>query len=518
MVVYTEFDSDLKEKVFVVRGAERYTHSTSCEISVVYHDNRRSYLSLDLTAEVKHHIGTSSVAFYDDDNLLGIVDISQSQSSVQFTANVDYGYHKLYAKFMGNAECLSSKSHISELTVNNPDLPDTEFVVDLYRDEVIDNYISPNVTLNSNNVALSNRQIKVYVDEVLESTRTLNGTTSLNIYSLSKGVHKIKFDFEGDEEYLASSYEFNVYVGYNILAELNRPSVVVGETVTIDVDVLSYKYGDGIIGEEITVVGFNTTGTTDDDGHASINVVVNSVVSSITIRHTRTNTTIVLPIQVVTISSIEMSASNDITFDGNDTLVSIIPRLANGASVPNLLVDVNGTDYTTDNTGLIEYTHTGNGGGLTRVTATSGGVSEYVEFEDVIRYWSTERTANWYYSKVKEITVTEMNQGLQLRTASNGTGQIYFGYSESKTQDWIFEFTVKSVTESNVGGQLLVCIHNLGRINANSRIRVQKIGNVQEFYVNDSLIVTNTNSSWFVPFLVVNGASVLIDKLKIMRL
>ena len=253
MVVSTMYDPILGEKVFVIRGAERYTHSTITSLSLDYAANRRSGFSVTFTATVQHHKSNSSVAFYDGDEILGIVNIKSSQSTVTFTTRVPYGYHKFYAKYLGNDECLSSKSAIQELTVTEPDLPTPIISFYGYNEEIFTTSLDFYASLIHNAAGLTGKTVKLYIDEALDSTITLNGATHItNEHILTPGQHTVKIVFDGDDAYLGAEREANLYVGYDVTADVDYTKVAVGEEIIVHGHVHKWT-GEPVSGRTLTV-------------------------------------------------------------------------------------------------------------------------------------------------------------------------------------------------------------------------------------------------------------------------
>jgi len=521
MVVYTQYDADLKQKVFVVRGSERYTNSTICDLEVGYVANHRSYLTLNLTATVQHHLGKSSVAFYDNNNLLGVANISQSQSTAAFSAKVDYGEHNIYAKYLGNAECLSSKSRYADLTVLEPNLPTSTLVVEGFSPQTFTHSTSFSVGLESNDVQLDDKEITIYVDDEWYSTEYSSGSMEIEITDLSNGIHTIKIVFEGDDEYLAAEYENTIWVGYDLDAMVDYQNIVSGNTVTIEAYLHDWG-GTPISGERLIVQGFSGYQTTNSDGYAKFELLITNNINRLMVSHSSSNTDEVIPISVVNISSIDMSASDTITALNNDTVVTVIPKLANGNAVPNLLVNINDVDYVTDNNGVVEYVYTGTGAGIATITASNGEVSNSIELEDVIRYWAPSKALNWNYSIVKQLSIAELTNGLQISTPKNGNGQFYFKFDEGKNCDWSLEFKVRYMTivDEFYGGQFMVCFMDTQKTKwaTGTQVKVVKQGNQTQMFIDDVQTRTSTNKVTFIPSIILTNATILITDIKLKRL
>lgn len=269
MVVSTIYDKDLNEKVFQIRDTERYTNSTQISLELGYENNHRSYVTINFTANVHKHLGKSSVVFYCDDEVVAITPISQSQSIVTGSADVEYGNHKYYAKFMGNAECLSSKSGITELEVTEPNLIKTYCtlsIAELDADNWVGNIktIAPMVMLKrkDNNNAISGKTITVTAKDHINAVEKTTTASELDLSDLFNttdwngfiGDVTLTIDFEGDEEYLGSDVELKFYAGYDFTLKAKYAKVGVGDTTPF-IASLSKPNGNAIEGAEIEFSG-----------------------------------------------------------------------------------------------------------------------------------------------------------------------------------------------------------------------------------------------------------------------
>ena len=243
MVLSILYDKELSAKVFQLRDSERYTNSTQTTLEVDYQNNRRDYISVDLTAGILKNLGKSSVAFYCDDELVNVVTCNQGTSSVATSTQVSYGYHKFYAKYLGNAQCLSSKSGVVEFEVTEPDIPKSSLSFDVtgLTNNWVETVAGATVTLShkdNNNAALTGKTVKISVNGETPSNFTIN-SASANISSLLpnnySGELTIRAEFEGDVAYLECETETKFYVGYDLSAVLKYAKIGVGDEAAVDV-------------------------------------------------------------------------------------------------------------------------------------------------------------------------------------------------------------------------------------------------------------------------------------------
>lgn len=239
MIISTIYDKDLKQKVFQVRDEERYTNSTITTISNTYVANHRSYLTVNLTASVKHHIGESSVAFYDGENYLGVVNCNSTDNSVTLTSNVGYGYHKFWAKYLGNTQCLSSKSQISELSVYEPNLPTPTMTITAGTGS----YPSLTGTLKNptTNTGIANATITILINNQTQTiTTNSNGAFSYTHSTNTAGRYIMSCSFEGNDEYLAANAETYADIGHDVTITPVYPKIAVGDTTKFKVNVRTW--------------------------------------------------------------------------------------------------------------------------------------------------------------------------------------------------------------------------------------------------------------------------------------
>ena len=253
MVLSIIYDKEIMAKVFQLRDSERYTNSTQTSLEVDFLNNRRDYVTVTLSANVLKHLDKSSVAFYCDDTLVGVTACNEGTSTVTATAHVPYGYHKYYAKYMGNAQCLSSKSGIVELEVTEPDLPKTTLgltVTGLDSSSWVSSVSGATITLSLTNYnddsSITGKSIKIYVNNDAAISYTLdnasvNLSSVLSDYNSYVGQLVVRAEFEGDAEYIGDDAEIKFYVGYNVTATPKYAKIGVGDNAVVNVQLSKYN-------------------------------------------------------------------------------------------------------------------------------------------------------------------------------------------------------------------------------------------------------------------------------------
>lgn len=245
MIISTIYDEELKEKVFQVRDEEGYTNSTKTSLAYTYVANHRSYLTVNLTASVENHLGASSVAFYDGDELLGLVSCNANNSSVSLqNIHTDYVYHKFRAEYLGNVQSLKSKSPIVEVNVLTPELPTSNLIID-------DVTYNPNqygtLTITGRLLrtggALSSKSVGIYINNELVSTQTTNSNGEFTYTETGQqdvGRYIIKCEFIGDDSYLASDRTETLDIGRNITISPLYPKIAIGDRTEVEVEVKTW--------------------------------------------------------------------------------------------------------------------------------------------------------------------------------------------------------------------------------------------------------------------------------------
>ena len=251
--VSTIYDKDLNAKVFQVRDSERYTNSTQTFLGVSYVNNRRDYVTVTLTANVEKDIGNSSVAFYCNNQLVGISKIRDADNSKAISVHVPYGYNKYYAKYLGNDQCLSSKSGVVELEINESNIPKTYLTLTLTGLDT-NNWIGSikqlgaTLTLKTvdGDVALTDKTVTVEVVGVVGVQEYTFDGASLDLSDLFNsidgfnGLTTIKVVYEGDNEYIGDEIEMAVRAGYDLSATANYPKIGAGDVTVITASLHKY--------------------------------------------------------------------------------------------------------------------------------------------------------------------------------------------------------------------------------------------------------------------------------------
>ena len=266
--ITTTYDSTLKEKVFIVKGEEAYARTTDCVLTELFTHNgeRRTdwntsldNMKLEFRIDVLRDVGASQVVLYDNDITLGVFDLDTNSHRIDLKwegadedNRIKLGYgieHNIYAKYMGNKQCLKSQSQSYEV---NESLPhsfncDLEFVGSDGVSQFTTSYdpfhprsLSPiPIEFRIKLVAereFENKNIKVYNGKTLigEYATDNNGLTEvITLSDLSDGAYKLTAIFDGSEYLAHQTNSVDISIGYIITLE-EYPSLIINqEPVTI---------------------------------------------------------------------------------------------------------------------------------------------------------------------------------------------------------------------------------------------------------------------------------------------
>ena len=427
----TIYDKDLKEKIFILKGEERYARTTDCILEEITHESgadvdpetgRRidwnthiDYMLLEFRIDVLRDIGASYVTLYDNDEVIGVYDFdtnshyidlkyedAEHDNRLRFTYEVE---HNVYAKYMGNKNCLKSKSKMYTFKEDTP-----QAYVSSITYTGLNSFYNGGTTSISFTATLvgeegyASKTLKVYDGSTLKGSFTTdsNGSASVTITGLSNGSHNIRTVFEGDEYLTASEYTQGVSIGYIIEVPEHPSYVLNNQDVEYTVFVTDYYHNsvsnvsvhtttnEGTVGSSATTgsdgvatltipnSSFNTFvqdgkliyGCVSDDGSSSIGVMTSWY----------NNASVTLTARDSIISS---NISTVLTGRVSNVNESVIVELSSNKK--------QGITYVTSTSddGSFSYPYTGEGLGDTIITASITGSSRTANIEDVLQYWNS---------------------------------------------------------------------------------------------------------------------------------
>lgn len=242
-------------KCLIVRGSEAYAHTTDVlmEVGTITKDHTDSFKATFIL-NVLRDVGSSQIAIYDNDELIKIVDWSDSSSAIEIGTNGDdirFSYnvdHNIYAKYLGNKECLPSRS---KTFVLNEEIPSNLFTSISFGESPTTSFLSTvtiPVTLVADNS--STQTLKYYIDGDTTNKQSISVTpnvaSNIVISNLSNGLHTINVEFE-ETQTLAESYN-EIRISKGATVNVSSPSILTHYQSEFD---LSFAVED-FFGNDIT--------------------------------------------------------------------------------------------------------------------------------------------------------------------------------------------------------------------------------------------------------------------------
>lgn len=397
--IYDDVGNGIKEKVFVLRGDEAYARSTNTVVTVdsTFDESNVEYFTTDVSVEVLRSLGTAPVyLFRDDEQEIGEWNVTRFQH--EFTledAQFEYGNDiKLYAKFMGNKECIFSKS---KPIIIHRDIPAThktniEVDVDSQISSIEDCYVTVSLSIGDSTTAsaLHNRDIRILVDGSYVETITTgddNYYASTTLTGLTNGIHTITAEVDRASNINSGSGSATVMKGYKLLITDYPSKFIDGKVNVVTISLTNYQ---NVPIPNATIIFNSTEYTTDTNGIATCNVtdittgtyhavyggsvsndinVVVSYPSGITITH-RDNRPF--------IGFKGISVPLVITVGGDDV-----------SNIPITITDDTTKTLTTDYNGRVTYDYVCDGVGDITVTALTSNLMNTITIEDCEIYANT---------------------------------------------------------------------------------------------------------------------------------
>lgn len=256
--IETYYDYEIHRECFRVSDTASYTHSTDTILNL---SNTAStvttYFVATFSLDVIRNVGDSKVAIYDNDTLLQIIDFNENTAKItNLTLNLNYNVeHNIEARYLGNDECLPSKSRIVPVLLEVPEsfitklsftnLPNGNAILNPSAYEEFDLLLTDN-----DDNPIEGATIKLYVDDPDEGSRWDTVSTDengmYNIYSIRDwdsshfGVHKFKAVYEPTPYHFGTEAEIEIYVGYIATLTPTKSKYIVGQTPSFEIETRRY--------------------------------------------------------------------------------------------------------------------------------------------------------------------------------------------------------------------------------------------------------------------------------------
>lgn len=488
--ITTTYDSTLKEKVFIIKGEEAYARTTDCVLTELFTNNgeRRTdwnssldNMKLELRIDVLRDVGASQVVLYDNDITLGVFDLDTNSHQIDLKYEsgtednrIELAYdieHNIYAKYMGNKQCLKSQSQSYKVFEPMPDKFKCELeFFDEYGGELPLEYdqvreIPVMVKLSSDEEDVSGETIKIYDnDELIVEYQTdssgeilfpIGGSTLI-----PQGLHKLTAVFEGTQYLESKTTRVDISVGYKVTVEECPYYVVNGEPINIVAKVESYL-GNPPFPTSIADGHFVVRGATDspieipnENGYLYFNdVVLNRQYFSVGLEVVYDADYVSEEQNVMFINDVILSLSADRTLISNN-LSSTLTATLNWGTYSEILNDIPvhfNDEVVLTTKGVATYSIDGDGSGNKTVTASVYGSSETVEIEDVYQYWSKKNGSLSISYRDRYGSTTSQSNGWKCTPNSSGRYMSQLMNFEDNNITW--EFIVKGVSKLTGIGQ-----------------------------------------------------------------
>ena len=416
------YDNNKKEQFFMVRGDERYARSTKTLLELVSTNQELFDFDAVFSVNVLRDTGDGSIVVMDNDVaipvLLNIEDNWVEFDSIPWNSQLNgltfklnhmtYDTdHNLTAKYIGNKSCSPSLSNT--VLVNIEDTHRTVPVITIESTTQYDKNttISKSITL-TNDISEElnkNQTLIVYYDNQKIGQYNTGNTgivTNVQIPSGAGGLHTLTVEFKGSNNLTPKTVTQQISVGYKL--ELTEyPSVMVHSESYEFKGILKDWFGNPKPNATVILQYLNCyepyigqwsdkeSATTNDNGE--ITITHNNLSTCNTYRRLKcsvggeTYSEQALS-NTVQASQLNIAADAPRLYKGESNMLRITTNSPYENTPIHLTGAVNETIYTGANGFVAIKTLTGEGEGTKTITATFGNLTQTINLEDYIQYWS----------------------------------------------------------------------------------------------------------------------------------
>ena len=413
-----KYDNELKKQVFVLMGDEDYARTTKTLLELGNRQDVGNGFNQYITVNVLRDKGVGTIAIYDNDVLLNVIDDWTAQDNARTILLTGLAYnieHNIVARYMGNTKCSPSTSTVIQLDVTDPNKHEATLTIDNNVQHNPQSAFTKTITVSNEFDANYNinQTIKVYFDdEELDPIVTDDEGTATVSLTADSGLHNIKFVLEESDNLLYAETSQNLSIGYNLELKSSPAVVVYDDTGTFTTKLTDW-FNNPIPNSSVNLLirhinSFDyvvDTGTTDNNGLVSLSGTKFIAYGKFS------EGTYPIPLKIrTTINSVSYTCDANITWivpDKTDlTITPSTPQLyvgevntlsiATGYSYANIPVhltgDIEDTVYTNAE-GIATKSIMGTGIGTKQITATSGKLTNSISLNDYIQYWGIGETS-----------------------------------------------------------------------------------------------------------------------------
>ena len=249
----TYYDYDIHRECFRVSDSASYVHTTDTILKLVDTEmNVINYFTATFSLDVIRNLGDGQVAIYDNEDLIELVNFNENTSKItDLTLDLNYDVpHNIVARYLGNDECLSSKSMSISLSRSVPVGFDTtlEFL-DLPEDGVISNPQSQSLTLwlrDNEGLPIEGATLLIYINDDEPFSITTDSEGQGILYAVQHlpttfGIHNLKARFDTTSHHFGSEIETTLYVGYQVTMTPTLSKYIVGQTPHFAIEAITFN-------------------------------------------------------------------------------------------------------------------------------------------------------------------------------------------------------------------------------------------------------------------------------------
>lgn len=552
----TTYDATLKEKIFVLKGEEAYARSTDCILEEVLHDGERradwntdiKAMKLEFHIDVLRDIGASYVTLYDNDDVIAVYDFDTNTHAIDLVYDettgidnrIELNYdveHHIYAKYMGNKQCLKSQS--KSYLVSEPLPTGYESSIEIEGDTLYNVDATAEFTIRFVGADYySDQEIVIYDNNTRVGTvRTdVNGEAIVTIENLVEGKHTLLARFVGTD-HLSSSEESIEYSAGAILSIIDYPSYQINaEHMDLTVKLIDYC-NNPLVGETVNTqeyilvqgqyAWFNEgTGVTDANGEAIIDTARGNITSQVLInpnyfsgrfRAIYSDMSLISDeVNINPYTGVTISLTQPSTSIGYGKSLTLTGQVSNVSEAVTVSLNQGLGTVKTDTNGNFSATYNGTGAGDITVTASISNVSSSVTFEDLWQYWKAPSTIINRDYRLRDATLTNLTNGFKLSSSSiSGSALIIDIYPSA-----LIEFTVVSIDSLALAfyPDDYSSANTVPNVKAGAKIKIVVNQDSGEVYMNDVYVTTAQVSDDTIRFGVLGtGKYMTFNDLKIKR-
>lgn len=517
----TTYSKELKEKIFILKGEEGYARTTDTLLDEILHNGERlsdwnthkEYMLLEFRIDVLRDLGASQIVLYDNDEVIGVYDFEVGTHTIEFKytsplddtrLKLEYGIeHNIYARYMGNKQCLKSTS--KKYSFYEP-IPE-RFESSISFSGLDTNYdtgddVEFTATLSAYQV--DNKTLNVYVNDTKygEVTTDVNGTASVSITDLTDDKYTISVEYMGGQYSTSASKIKDISIGY--VVEIIAHSDYVINNSPSEVSVYAHDYLDEPKITNITIEEY-TDGwgweqvsqmqSTDGNGHVTVDpayLTAKPFRAMMGSNEYYSESYTIPKYDNVTVSMnypdpVRVSTNYSSTLTGSLTNVTAPVKVSINQGVGDVMTDSNGN---------FTATYNGSSRGSITVTASVYGAEDSKIINDVIQYWKAPSgSLNVDYQTINS-GVQALSNGWKIETYSdNKPSTITLNNVLDTDYNYLVEYNIVSVysnspiTYISLDGSVFVPIQF--KVNDQIEIVYDYSNSSVKFYKNKTLVTTS---------------------------